>query len=67
MQLKGDLIDRGGDIEGGLIPIEAGSVYSASQVTHTEEVLSKFLGRYGYAYPKVVTFPRSMTRPRKWS
>ncbi len=42
----------------GLIPIEAGSVYSASQVTHTEEVLSKFLGRYGYAYPKVVTFPQ---------
>ncbi|ENY72523.1 outer membrane protein assembly factor BamA [Aeromonas diversa] len=57
VQLKGDLIDRGGEMKG-LIPIEAGSVYSASQVTHTEEVLSKFLGRYGYAYPKVATFPQ---------
>ncbi|MGL5320611.1 MAG: outer membrane protein assembly factor BamA, partial [Aeromonas veronii] len=57
VQLKGDLIDRGGEMKG-LIPIAAGSTYSASQVTHTEEVLSKFLGRYGYAYPKVVTFPQ---------
>ncbi|TNI95597.1 outer membrane protein assembly factor BamA [Aeromonas veronii] len=57
VQLKGDLIDRGGEMKE-LIPIAAGSTYSASQVTHTEEVLSKFLGRYGYAYPKVVTFPQ---------
>ncbi len=57
VQLKGNLIDRAGEMKG-LIPIAAGSTYSASQVTHTEEVLSKFLGRYGYAYPKVVTFPQ---------
>lgn len=57
VQLKGNLIDRGGEMRG-LIPIEKGTTYSASQVTHTEEVLSKFLGRYGYAYPKVVTFPQ---------
>lgn len=57
VEIKGDLIDRGAEMKG-LVPIEAGSVYSASQVTHTEEVLSKFLGRYGYAYPKVTTFPQ---------
>ncbi|MDO2947000.1 outer membrane protein assembly factor BamA [Aeromonas simiae] len=57
IQLKGDLIGRGGEMQA-LIPIESGSTYSASQVTHTEEVLSKFLGRYGYAYPKVATFPQ---------
>ncbi|PJG58533.1 outer membrane protein assembly factor BamA [Aeromonas cavernicola] len=57
IQVKGDLIDRGSEMRE-LIPIKAGTTYSASQVTHTEEVLSKFLGRYGYAYPKVVTFPQ---------
>lgn len=57
VQLKGNLIDRGSELNA-LIPIVAGSTYSASQVTHTEEVLAKFLGRYGYAYPKVVTFPQ---------
>ncbi|MGL5031073.1 MAG: outer membrane protein assembly factor BamA [Aeromonas sp.] len=57
VQLKGALNERAGEMRG-LIPITAGNIYSASQVTHTEEVLSKYLGRYGYAYPKVVTFPQ---------
>ncbi|TPH13859.1 outer membrane protein assembly factor BamA [Litorilituus lipolyticus] len=38
-------------------PLQAGELYNGAEVTYTEEVISKFLGRYGYAYPKVVTIP----------
>ena len=38
-------------------PIQADELYNGAEVTYTEEVISKFLGRYGYAYPKVVTIP----------
>ena len=38
-------------------PLSSGRLYNGAEVTYTEEVISKFLGRYGYAYPKVVTIP----------
>ena len=38
-------------------PLQAGELYNGAEVTYTEEVISKFLGRYGYAYPKVTTIP----------
>ncbi|WP_159821039.1 outer membrane protein assembly factor BamA [Colwellia sp. 20A7] len=38
-------------------PLQAGNLYNGAEVTYTEEVISKFLGRFGYAYPKVTTIP----------
>ena len=38
-------------------PLQADELYNGAEVTYTEEVISKFLGRYGYAYPKVRTIP----------
>lgn len=38
-------------------PIQVDNLYNGAEVTYTEEVISKFLGRYGYAYPKVTTIP----------
>ncbi len=38
-------------------PLQVDNLYNGAEVTYTEEVISKFLGRYGYAYPKVTTIP----------
>ena len=38
-------------------PIRAEELYNGALVTYTEELISKFLGRFGYAYPKVTTIP----------
>ncbi len=38
-------------------PLRANKLYNGAEVTYTEEMISKFLGRFGYAYPKVVTIP----------
>jgi outer membrane protein insertion porin family len=38
-------------------PLKADKIYNGAEVTYTEEVIGKFLGRFGYAYPKVVTIP----------
>lgn len=38
-------------------PLKADNLYNGAAVTYTEELISKFLGRYGYAYPKVTTIP----------
>lgn len=57
VNLRGNLVDRQSELEA-LVPLQAGDLYSAADVAHMEEVLSKFLGRFGYAYPKVSTFPQ---------
>jgi outer membrane protein insertion porin family len=38
-------------------PLQVDNLYNGAEVTYTEEVISKFLGRFGYAYPKVTTIP----------
>ncbi len=38
-------------------PLQVDELYNGAEITYTEEVISKFLGRFGYAYPKVVTIP----------
>ncbi|MBL4822010.1 MAG: outer membrane protein assembly factor BamA [Colwellia sp.] len=38
-------------------PLQVDNLYNGAEVTYTEEVISKFLGRFGYAYPKVITIP----------
>ncbi|MCF2950152.1 outer membrane protein assembly factor BamA [Paraglaciecola aquimarina] len=40
-----------------VLPIREGQLYNQAQVTYTEEYISKYLGRYGYAYPTVTTIP----------
>lgn len=40
-----------------ITPIKSDTLYNGALVTYSEELVSKFLGRYGYAYPKVVTIP----------
>ncbi|WP_375055468.1 outer membrane protein assembly factor BamA [Zobellella sp. DQSA1] len=57
VSLRGDMIDRRRELEA-LVPVQAGDLYSAADVAHMEEVLSKFLGRFGYAYPRISTFPQ---------
>ncbi|WP_319782049.1 outer membrane protein assembly factor BamA [Oceanisphaera sp. IT1-181] len=57
VNLRGNLVDRQSELQA-LIPLQKGDLYSAADVAHMEEVLSKFLGRFGYAYPKISTFPQ---------
>jgi len=38
-------------------PLRAERLYSGADVTYTEESISRFLGRFGYAYPKVNVIP----------
>lgn len=40
-----------------LNPIRKDTLYNGALVTYTEETISRFLGRYGYAYPTVTTIP----------
>ena len=40
-----------------ITPIQVDELYNGALVTYSEELVSKFLGRYGYAYPKVITIP----------
>ncbi len=50
--LKGhdDLVKR-------IATIEEGTLYNAAQVTYIEDMLSRFFGRFGYAYPEVRAIP----------
>ena len=56
-------VDFTGDMAGfeqtirAINPLQVDKLYNGAEVTYTEEVISKFLGRFGYAYPKVTTIP----------
>ncbi len=40
-----------------VLPLTSGELYNQAEVTYTEEFISKYLGRFGYAYPNVTTVP----------
>jgi len=54
--LTGDLLDKEQELRG-LLALNSGELYSGAGVTATEESLSRYLSRFGYAYPKVSTYP----------
>jgi outer membrane protein insertion porin family len=62
-QFKVSEIDFSGDMAGfertirAINPLRSGKLYNGAEVTYTEESISRFLGRYGYAYPKVHAIP----------
>jgi outer membrane protein insertion porin family len=62
-QFKVSEIDFVGDMAGfertirAINPLRTGKLYNGAEVTYTEETISRFLGRYGYAYPKVNVIP----------
>ncbi|MGB1198494.1 MAG: outer membrane protein assembly factor BamA [Thalassotalea sp.] len=62
-QFKVSEVDFIGDMAGfektirAINPLREGKLYNGAEVTYTEESISRFLGRFGYAYPKVTTIP----------
>jgi outer membrane protein insertion porin family len=56
VELVGDLLDHE-DYLKLVLPITPGELYNQAEVTYTEEFISKYLGRFGYAYPTVTTIP----------
>lgn len=56
VKLTGELLGRE-KIFKALFTQRPDDLYSAAEVTFSEERISQYLGRYGYAYPEVKTFP----------
>ncbi|WP_394200385.1 outer membrane protein assembly factor BamA [Shewanella waksmanii] len=56
VNLTGELMGREKVMEA-ILPIKSGEMYNGADVTFAEEMYSKYLGRFGYAYPEVTTFP----------
>ncbi|MEG3767645.1 outer membrane protein assembly factor BamA [Alteromonas sp. 14N.309.X.WAT.G.H12] len=56
VELVGDLLGNEKYIER-VLPLTVGELYDQAEVTYTEEFISKYLGRFGYAYPEVTTIP----------
>ncbi|MCL1067109.1 outer membrane protein assembly factor BamA [Shewanella olleyana] len=56
VNLTGELMGRD-KLMKAILPIKEGDMYNGGDVTFTEEMYSKYLGRFGYAYPEVKTFP----------
>ena len=56
VELAGDLLGHEEYIKR-VLPLTEGELYNQAEVTYTEEFISKYLGRFGYAYPTVTTIP----------
>jgi outer membrane protein insertion porin family len=56
VELVGDMLGHEAYIER-VLPLTVGELYNQAEVTYTEEFISKYLGRFGYAYPTVTTVP----------
>ncbi len=56
VELIGDLLGFE-DYLNAVLPLRKGGLYNQAQVTYAEEFISKYLGRFGYAYPTVTTIP----------
>lgn len=56
VELVGDMLGYEDYIEQ-VLPLRPGELYNQAEVTYTEEFISKYLGRFGYAYPTVTTIP----------
>ena len=56
VNLTGDLMGRE-EVMQAILPIKVGDTYNGGDVTFTEEMYGKYLGRFGYAYPEVKTYP----------
>ena len=56
VEVIGDLIGQD-EIIKQLVPLRTDILYNQAQVTYAEEFISKYLGRFGYAYPTVTTIP----------
>ncbi|WP_088331666.1 outer membrane protein assembly factor BamA [Lacimicrobium sp. SS2-24] len=56
VELIGDLLGQEDTIRR-ILPLSAGKMYNLAEVTYTEEFISKYLGRFGYAFPEVTTIP----------
>ena len=56
VELVGDLLGNEEYIKQ-VLPLRDGEMYNQAEVSYTEEFVSKYLGRFGYAYPTVTTIP----------
>lgn len=56
VELVGDVLGHEEYIKA-VLPLTSGELYNQAEVTYTEEFISKYLGRFGYAYPSVTTVP----------
>lgn len=56
VELVGDILGHE-DYITKVLPLTSGEMYNQAEVTYTEEFISKYLGRFGYAYPTVTTVP----------
>ncbi|MDM7860207.1 outer membrane protein assembly factor BamA [Alteromonas sp. ASW11-36] len=56
VELVGDILGHEEYIAS-VLPLTSGEMYNQAEVTYTEEFISKYLGRFGYAYPTVTTVP----------
>ncbi|QFU23672.1 outer membrane protein assembly factor BamA [Shewanella eurypsychrophilus] len=56
VNLTGDLMGRE-KVMKAILPIKVGDMYNGADVTFAEEMYGKYLGRFGYAYPEVKTYP----------